>query len=114
MAEPAGADEPATPGPFERDTAVSLREHGDEVAVFDAAVADGWSAGRGPHGGYLAAMLLRALIETVDDAQRSPRSLTIHYARAPAAGPGRDRHRDRAGRTLAEHRSRRGWSRMGG
>ncbi len=31
-------------------------------------------------------MLLRALIESVDDAQREPRSLTIHYARAPEAG----------------------------
>ncbi len=102
MAEPAGAGEPATPAPFERDTAVSLRERGDEVAVFDAAVAEGWVAGRGPHGGYLAAMLLRALIETVDDAQRSPRSLTIHYARAPAPGPVVIRTvLERAGRSLS-------------
>jgi acyl-CoA thioesterase len=32
-------------------------------------------------------MLLRALIETVDDPARTPRSLTIHYARAPEPGP---------------------------
>ena len=32
-------------------------------------------------------MLLRALIETIADAARSPRSLTIHYARAPEPGP---------------------------
>lgn len=31
-------------------------------------------------------MLLRALIETVDDPERAPRSLTIHYARAPEPG----------------------------
>ncbi|MDQ6812035.1 MAG: thioesterase family protein, partial [Actinomycetota bacterium] len=41
----------------------------------------------GPHGGYLAAIITRALIEAVADRARSPRSLTIHYARAPAPGP---------------------------
>ncbi len=102
MAEPAGAGEPATPGAFERDTAVSLRERDGETAVFDAAVADGWVAGRGPHGGYLAAMLLRALIETVADEQRAPRSLTIHYARAPEPGPVAIRAViERAGRSLS-------------
>jgi acyl-CoA thioesterase len=100
VAEPAG--EAAAAGPFERDTAVSLRERSGEVAVFDAAVADGWVAGRGPHGGYLAAMLLRALIETVGESQRSPRSLTIHYARAPEPGPVAIRTVvERAGRSLS-------------
>jgi len=55
--------------------------------VFAAEVALDWRAGRGPHGGYLAAMLLRALIESVAEDARAPRSLTIHYARAPAPGP---------------------------
>ena len=55
--------------------------------MFGAEVSPGWRAGRGPHGGYLAAMLLRALTESVDDPQRAPRSLTIHYARAPEPGP---------------------------
>ena len=32
-------------------------------------------------------MLLRALIETVAEPARAPRSLTIHYARAPEPGP---------------------------
>jgi acyl-CoA thioesterase len=54
---------------------------------FGAEVASDWRAGRGPHGGYLAAMLLRAMVESVADAQRAPRSLTIHYARAPEPGP---------------------------
>jgi acyl-CoA thioesterase len=57
------------------------------MAEFDADISRNWRAGRGPHGGYLAAMLLRALIETVEDPLRSPRSLTIHYARAPHSGP---------------------------
>jgi len=89
----AATDEPETsPGKFDRDTAV-WRELGDdapavgEQVVFGAQVASDWRAGRGPHGGYLAAMLLRALIESVPDPERTPRSLTIHYARAPEPGP---------------------------
>jgi acyl-CoA thioesterase len=68
---------------FDRDTAVAALGEGR----FDATVAVGWRAGRGPHGGYIAAMLLRALIEAVDDDSRTPRSLTIHYTRAPEPGP---------------------------
>ena len=91
-------DEPdVAPTKFDRDTAVWY-EHGAQDAgmessqiggqsVFAAEVAPDWRAGRGPHGGYLAAMLLRALIASVADDARAPRSLTIHYARAPEPGP---------------------------
>jgi acyl-CoA thioesterase len=95
---------------FDRDTAVHRRPSGEPSAdglhasasdaplaaavtaaqvsaLFDAEVSADWRAGRGPHGGYLAAMLLRALTETVADPERAPRSLTIHYARAPAPEP---------------------------
>jgi acyl-CoA thioesterase len=68
---------------FDRDTAVAARGDG----LFEGTVTSGWRAGRGPHGGYIAAMLLRALIETVDDESRTPRSLTIHYTCAPEPGP---------------------------
>jgi acyl-CoA thioesterase len=82
---------------FDRDTAVERvdapgaeEEHAEQV-TFTAEVSPDWRAGRGPHGGYLAAILLRALIEAVADPTRSggraPRSLTIHYARAPKPGP---------------------------
>ncbi len=93
---------PAKPGVFDRDTAVH-REGGSGVeAVFAAEVADGWRAGRGPHGGYLAAMILRALMESLADPDRAPRSLTIHYARAPETGPVRIRTViERAGRSLS-------------
>jgi acyl-CoA thioesterase len=67
---------------FDRDTAVTRERDG----LFKATIAPGWRAGRGPHGGYLAAMLLRALLLTVDDPGRTPRSLTIHYTRAPEPG----------------------------
>ena len=78
---------------FDRDTAVQRVDapslDGDRLAqaAFTAEISPDWRAGRGPHGGYLAAILLRALVETVADPSRSPRSLTIHYARAPEPGP---------------------------
>jgi acyl-CoA thioesterase len=102
------ADEPgASLTKFDRDTAVwredgegGAREDAAESvaasngrarssgqALFGAEIAPDWRAGRGPHGGYLAAILLRALIESVADETRAPRSLTIHYARAPEPGP---------------------------
>jgi acyl-CoA thioesterase len=79
-------------GVFDRDTAVrrTADRPADDSAVesvYAAEVSPDWRAGRGPHGGYLAAMILRALMETVADPQRAPRSLTIHYARAPEPGP---------------------------
>jgi len=77
---------------FDRDTAVRRLGRRDPSgsdasrASFAAEVSSDWRAGRGPHGGYLAAMLPRALTETVAEPARSPRSLTIHYARAPTPG----------------------------
>ncbi len=92
------ADEPGCSSTkFDRDTAVWREDSADGAerdgssagrrALFGAEVAPDWRAGRGPHGGYLAAMLLRALIDSVADDTRAPRSLTIHYARAPEPGP---------------------------
>ncbi len=79
---------------FDRDTAVRRIEDGTSgdarargETLFAADIAPGWRAGRGPHGGYLAAMLLRALTVAVDDPGRTPRSLTIHYTRSPEPGP---------------------------
>jgi acyl-CoA thioesterase len=87
---------------FDRDTAVTRLDDG----VFAATIAPGWRAGRGPHGGYLAAILLRALTATVDDAERgggrAPRSLTIHYAASPKLGPVEIHTTvERAGRSLS-------------
>jgi acyl-coenzyme A thioesterase PaaI-like protein len=102
VAEAAAADEPAPPGPFERDTAVSQDGPRGAEMCFDATVSPDWRAGRGPHGGYLAAMLMRALVAAVDDPARAPRSLTVHYARAPEAAPVRIRTvLERQGRSLS-------------
>ncbi len=93
---------------FDRDTAVrELSRTADDGrgggrAGFAVDVSPDWRAGRGPHGGYLAALILRALVATVADAARAPRSLTIHYARAPQPGPATIAVTiERAGRSLS-------------
>ena len=68
---------------FDRDTAVRAIGAGR----YEAAMSTNWWVVRGPNGGYVAAVLLRAMTDTVRDATRSPRSLTVHYAAPPAAGP---------------------------
>ncbi len=67
---------------FQRDTAVIARD----AHRFDARVDEAWWVARGPNGGYLAAIVLRALTEAVADANRAPRSLTIHFVTPPEAG----------------------------
>ncbi len=69
---------------FERDTAVSAAGDG----VFDCEIHPEWWVVAGPNGGYLAAIFVRAL-EAVAADGRSLRSLTVHYMRAPQAGPAR-------------------------
>jgi acyl-CoA thioesterase len=93
---------PASIDHFATDSARLATIAANPTALFDADVSPNWRAGRGPHGGYLAAMLLRALTETVGEARRAPRSLTIHYARAPAPGPVEIHTAiERAGRSLS-------------
>jgi acyl-CoA thioesterase len=67
---------------FDRATAVSPLCDGAWSAVCDTA----WSAPRGPNGGYLAAIVLRAMAGQVADQAREPRSLTLHYLRPPGDG----------------------------
>ena len=94
--------DPWAAGKFDRDTAVSAPERSGDRSTFAAQISPDWRAGRGPHGGYLAAMLLRALIDTVAEERRSPRSLTIHYTRAPEPGPVRIHTvLERSGRSLS-------------
>ena len=83
---------------FDRDTAV--HRHGPDV--FEADVAERWWVGRGPNGGYLAAILLRALTTRLDDPLRPIRSLSVHYPRAPVAGPVRvECSVERSGRSVS-------------
>ena len=83
---------------FDRHTAV--RSLGD--GVHEAVVDERWNVMRGPHGGYIAAMMLRALIDELGDPDRVPRSLTIYYPAAPGPGPVSIRCRvERSGRTMS-------------
>jgi len=61
---------------FDKDTA--LRDAGP--GLFDLDVPASWRVGReAVNGGYVAALLTRALAAVVADAARRPRSLTVHY-----------------------------------
>jgi len=70
------------PTRFQRDTAI---ERVDDD-VFEARLDRAWWVQRGPNGGYLAAIIMRSVIASVDDAARSPRSLTVHFTTPPDAG----------------------------
>jgi len=68
---------------LDEDTA--LRATGD--GFWEGAVVDGWETPRGPLGGYVMAILMRALAAAVDDPERQPRTVTMHFLRVPEPGP---------------------------
>jgi acyl-CoA thioesterase len=70
---------------FASDT--SVRQVEDEPTAWTADVDRGWWIERGPNGGYVAALIARAVAGAVDDPGRSLRSLTVHYLRPPGEGP---------------------------
>jgi acyl-CoA thioesterase len=67
---------------FEQETAVEEVSPGNYVANVDKR----WWVVRGPHGGYLASIGLRALKAVVADPGRHIRSLTVQYFDAPHEG----------------------------
>ncbi len=86
---------------FDRDTDVRVLESSGDITAYEGRIDRGWWVGRGPNGGYVAALVLRALAASVD-ADRAPRSLTIHYTAPPAEGPVRIEARvERVGRSLS-------------
>ena len=72
---------------FEQDTAAESLGEGS----YSINLSDRWWIGRGPNGGYVAALLLRAMTaeaSTLDSPAPMPaRSLTVHFLRPPATGP---------------------------
>lgn len=93
---------PAVPDPtrFDRDTAIAPLPPADGARAWEARIDRGWWIVNGPNGGYLAALLLRALAAEVP-AERAPRSLTVHYTAPPAEGAARITTRvERTGRSL--------------
>jgi len=74
-------DAPAVAHPFDTDTAVDDLGGGR----FGAEMNERWWVERGPNGGYVAAVILRA-IQAAAGTERVPRSLTVHFPSAPVAG----------------------------
>jgi acyl-CoA thioesterase len=68
---------------FDEDTALVPAGPG----VYAGRIAPTWSVGRGANGGYLAAIVVRALGRAVGDAARRTRSLTVQYLAAAEDGP---------------------------
>jgi len=67
---------------FDVDTAVERVGDG----LFRAHIDRKWWVLRGPNGGYVAAILQRAMTEAVADERRAARSLTVHFLVPPDAG----------------------------
>ncbi len=67
---------------FDLDTAVVAQGDGR----FSTRIDPGWFIDRGPNGGYIAAILVRALTAVVDDPERHARSMTFHYLAPAVAG----------------------------
>ncbi|GHA83868.1 MULTISPECIES: thioesterase family protein [Streptomyces] len=81
---------------FDRDTAVTLREEG----VYDAELSAGWTIIHAVNGGYLLAVLGRALGEALP--HPDPFSVSAHYLTASVPGPAVIRTQVvRTGRTLS-------------
>jgi len=80
-----------TPDPtrFDRDTAALRRPDADDTAdaAYDVNIAEHWNVVVGPNGGFLAALLARAMTEEVADPERLLRSITVHFLRRPDFGP---------------------------
>ena len=83
---------------FDRDTSIEARGDG----CFDCTIAEAWYVERGPNGGYLSALLLRAMQAIVAEPARSPRSLNVHFCAPAQPGPARiEASLERKGRTLS-------------
>jgi len=75
------------PTGFEQDTAAEPLGEGR----YAINLSDRWWVGRGPNGGYVAALMLRAMTGEVasmePEAALPPRSLSVHFLLRPEAGP---------------------------
>ena len=82
---------------FDDDTALRAVSDG----VWEGEIVDGWATPRGPLGGYVMAIVVRAMELAVADPERSARSATMHFLRVPELGPVTVRAGvERAGRSL--------------
>lgn len=93
---PDALPQPLLAGEFDRDTAVVRRAPG----VHDARLSPGWTIGHALNGGYLLAVLGRALADTLP--HPDPFTVSAHYLTATVPGPAVLRSQVlRTGRTLS-------------
>jgi acyl-CoA thioesterase len=73
---------------FERDTAV-VEAGPARPGSWEGRCDDGWFTPRGPNGGYVAAIVLRAMLAELAarGVERPARSVSLHYLRPPGPGP---------------------------
>ena len=71
-----------TQGKFAQDSAVTPLGDG----LFEVEISKDWWGHGGPHGGYMAALMLRAFTAHVDEPERLPKSMTCHFMRPPSLG----------------------------
>jgi len=67
------------------DDDTQLRARGD--GTYEGEIGETWWTPRGPLGGYVMAIVLRAMETEVGDPERQARSFTMHFLRPPRAGP---------------------------
>lgn len=78
---------------FETDTAVTRLSATTSIAVagdtveFEARIDPSWWIVMGPNGGYIAAIVARAITQAAGSPDRRLHSLTVHYLRPPVEGP---------------------------
>jgi acyl-CoA thioesterase len=77
------SDAPAPTTVFARDTGVEPVAPGRYRGRMDRS----WWIISGPNGGYVAAVVLRAIVAEVGDPARRPRSISLQFLRPPAGGP---------------------------
>jgi hypothetical protein len=84
-------------GFFDRDIELLLGAGGE----LEGSISHRWDARGGPHGGYLAALILRGMTITIADPLRAPLTLTVQFVSRPAFGPVTlDAAVERTGRSL--------------
>jgi acyl-CoA thioesterase len=94
---------PSSMGDFERDTSVQPRGDG----VFGCDIRPDWWVVAGPNGGYIGAIIVRALSADPALDLRPLRSITIHYLGRPEAGQAEVQVKaDRHGRSVSFTRAR--------
>lgn len=88
---------------FDDDTAFKRLDE----SIFERDLDRAWWGDKGPHGGYLAALIQRASRDTVNDPIRAARSTTLHFLAPPTEGTVRVTTRiERTGRSMTSVSSR--------